>query len=351
MEYILGWRNFFLMNTSPAFVNESILKEVIHSLSEKLMAYYVFPDIAEKICAHLRKKLKDGVYKEFADGESLAQALTAHIQEINQDKHLQVKWYAEPLPEQKGSMIGNLAKVEEMKKRARLENYGIYKVERLPGNIGYLDIRCFYRTSWGSGETIVGVMNYLSKMNALIIDLRKCRGGSPCAVALICSYFFDEDPVHLNSLYWRETDATEQYWTQPYVPGTRMPNLPLYVLTGKFTFSAGEEFSYNLQTRGRAVLVGESTGGGAHPGSPYRLASHFEAFIPNGRAINPVTGKNWEGSGVHPDIAVPEDKALKAAHKMALNSAIENSQKPAADKPPDFFLKEITAALLELEDI
>ena len=230
------------------------------------------------------------------------------------------------------------------------ENYGIYKVERLPGNIGYIDIRYFYRTSWGSGETIVAAMNFLANMTVVIVDLRKCRGGNPGTVALISSYFFDKEPLHLNSLYWREKDTTEQYWTLPYVPGTCIVDQPVYILTSKETFSAGEEFAYNLQARRRATLVGEITAGGAHPGSPYRLHRHFEAFIPNGRTINPVTGQNWEGIGVQPDISAAQDQALKVAHNMALQSIIESNNEPSSNKLPGFLLKEVNAALLNAED-
>jgi C-terminal processing protease CtpA/Prc len=148
-------------------------------------------------------------------------------------------------------------------------------------------------------------------------------------VVLISSYLFDGEPVHLNSLYWRNEDFTEQYWTLPFVPGERLADAPVYVLTSKDTFSAGEEFAYNLQTRQRATLVGETTAGGAHPGSPHRLHPHFEAFIPGGRAINPVTNDNWEGRGVAPDVPVPSEEALEAAYKLALDAVIESLGDPA----------------------
>jgi C-terminal processing protease CtpA/Prc len=247
-------------------------------------------------------------------------------------------------------LLKNQHKVKELQQKARLENYGIHKVERLPGNIGYIDIRYFYRTSWGSGETIVAAMNLLANMNVVLIDLRKCRGGNPGAVALFSSYFFDEEPVHLNSLYWRENNLTEQYWTLPYVPGKRILEQPVYILTGKDTFSGGEEFSYNLQTRQRATIVGEATAGGAHPGSPYRLTPHFEVFIPNGRAINPITGQNWEGIGVQPDVCVSQDQALKAAYKMALNSTLAEIEKQ--ESPPYRMLgEEARTALENIEDL
>ena len=330
-------------------INISTQKEIIAALSEKLRAAYVFPDVAEELCAFLLQHLEDGTYDDIHEGEFFAFALTTHLQEVSQDKHLWVRWHPEPLPAHKGSLLQNAEKIEEFKQRARLDNYGIFKVERLPGNIGFIDIRYFYRTSWGSGETITAAMNFLANTNAVIVDLRQCGGGNPGTVALVCSYFFEGEPIHLNSLHWREDDLTEQYWTLSYVPGKRMAHQPVYVLTSQDTFSAGEEFAYNLQTQRRAKVIGEVTGGGAHPGSPYRLHSHFEAFIPNGRAINPITNENWEGVGVQPDISVPKDQALKTATELALETIIDEIG-PAASGPLGKLLDEAKYALAKLKE-
>ena len=337
------------MDTQKVVIDSTTHTEIVQSLTEKLKAYYVFPDIAEEICIRLQKYLEDGDYGDIIDGEFLALALTTHMQEINQDKHLWVRWHPETLPEEEGSMLQNQEWVEEMRQKANLDNYGIHKVERLPGNVGYINIGYFFRTSWGSGDTVVAAMNFLANVDALIIDLRKCRGGNPGMVALVSSYLFDEEPVHLNSLYWRESDLTEQYWTLPYVPGKRLTDKPVYVLTSENTFSAGEEFAYNLQARQRAALVGETTAGGAHPGSAYRLYPHFEVFIPKGRAINPITNQNWEGSGVQPDISVPQEQALKAAYRIALKVIIESLHQPES-RPFRQLLEEAQAALQDTED-
>jgi C-terminal processing protease CtpA/Prc len=219
---------------------------------------------------------------------------------------------------------------------AQLDNFGFHKAERLPGNIGYLDIRHFVRPSWGSEDTAVGAMNMIANTNALIIDLRHCRGGNPDMVALISTYLFNGEPVHLNDLYWRDEDVTESYWTLPDVPGKRFGGeKPVFILTSDFTFSAGEEFTYNLKSLKRAIVVGETTGGGAHPGSPFRIHPHFEVFIPNGKAINPITGTNWEGCGVEPDIPTAADQALDAAYKLALEAfikSLDEDESPAGKK-------------------
>jgi hypothetical protein len=84
-------------------------------------------------------------------------------------------------------------------------------------------------------------------------------------VVLWCSYLLDEEPVHLSDIFHAGTGETRQFWSLPYVPGTRYADRPVYMLTSSHTFSGGEDFCYTLQALGRAELIGETTGGGAHP--------------------------------------------------------------------------------------
>jgi hypothetical protein len=320
--------------------------EIVASLCEKLRALYVFPDVAEKVCARLEKGLESGRYASIADGNRLAQALTEVLQHVNHDEHLWIRYVEEPLPEAEGSLLQNQERVKTFRQRAKLDNYGIHRVERLRGNVGYIDIHHFCRPSWGSGDTAVAAMTFLANTLALIVDLRQCGGGNPGMVALISTYLFDGEPILLNSLYWRDEDRTQQYWTLPHVPGKRFGDKPVYVLISHTTFSAGEEFAYNLQTRQRAILIGETTAGGAHPGSPHRVHPHFEAFIPSGRAINPITGTDWEGVGVKPDVPLSQEEALAVAYRMALESVIESIGE-AASGPLKALGDEARVALLD----
>jgi hypothetical protein len=335
------------METGPAGIAANTPRELIQSLSEKLKACYIFPEIAEQICIRLQAYLENGTYTPIQQGELLASTLTTHLQEVNQDRHLNVRWYPQPLPDHAGPMFQNQEWLDEQRQQARLDNYGLHKVERLPGNIGYVDIRQFHFASWG-GDTAAAAMAFLAHTDRLIIDLRKCIGGDPDMVTFISSYLFGEERVHLNDMYWRDEDATYQYWTLPYVPGKRFPDKPVYVLTSKDTFSGAEEFAYNLKTRQRALLVGETTRGGAHPGTTYRIHAHFEAFIPIGRPINPLTGANWEGCGVTPDIEAAQEQAFEAAYKMALESVLAGSGE-APSRPGQALLEEARTALQALE--
>jgi hypothetical protein len=318
------------MDNSPTYIDPETQAEIISRLTENLRTCYIFPDVAEQICAQLQKYLQDGEYTQYTDGNLFALALTMHLQEVNQDEHLWVKWHPETLPDDEGPLHLNQTWQLERELEARLDNFGVHKLERLPGNVGNIDIHYFHRPAWG-GDTAAAAMNFLTHTQALIIDLRQCTGGFPGMIALICSYLFSDEPVHLASIYWRDEDITQHYWTLPYIPGKRFVEKPVYVLTSKITFSGGEMLACILQTRQRATIVGEKTDGGANAGASYRLHPHFEAFIPIGSIINPLTNTNWEGCGVTPDILVPQAQSFNAAYKLALQSVIAGISEPTSD--------------------
>jgi C-terminal processing protease CtpA/Prc len=204
---------------------------------------------------------------------------------------------------------------------AARDNYGVQKVERLAGNVGYLLLTSIDEAEY-TGPTIAAAMAVLANTSALLIDLRRNNGGAPSGVAFLCSYFFPPEPVHVNDIYSREGDASQQFWTLPHLPGERYLDKPVYVLTSSRTFSGAEELAYDLQQLRRAKVVGETTAGAANPVDVYQLDPHFELRVPTGRAINPTTGTNWEGTGVTPDIAVDAEQALDVAHAAALHAIL-----------------------------
>jgi hypothetical protein len=308
----------------PLPIDAAVRAKVINQLLKELDERYVFPKVAKKMRQAIEGRVRGKEYDGIATGQELAQRLTAHLQEVSKDKHLRVHCSTEPLPKlpAKGDKPSEEAK-KRRREEQRFRNSGFAKLERLPGNIGYLELRGFLDATEGA-DTVAAAMNFLANTDALIIDLRRNGGGTPKMVQLLCSYFFDTKPIHLNSLYWRKGDRTEEFWTLDKVAGKRYLGKPLYILTSSRTFSAAEEFTYNLKNLKRATVVGEKTGGGAHPGGAAPLGDHFLVFIPSGRAINPITKTNWEGTGVVPDVALKADKALDTAHRLALKQVVES---------------------------
>ena len=222
-----------------------------------------------------------------------------------------------------------------MRQRGRLDNFGIHRVERLDGNIGYLDIRRVPVPAF-AGQAITAAMELVAGTFALIIDLRRNGGGSPDGVVFWCSYLFPNPPTHFNDIFHADTGETRQFWSLDYVPGSRYLNRPVYVLTSSRTFSGGEDFCYTLQALGRAVVIGETTGGGAHPTRGFPISAAVHIAIPFARSINPVTGTNWEGTGVVPDIAVPEAEARDVAYGKALQHVLSiDVPPPIADEARD----------------
>jgi C-terminal processing protease CtpA/Prc len=212
---------------------------------------------------------------------------------------------------------------DEARMRTELErdNCAFEKVERLPSNIGYLKFNAFLDPAI-CVPTAMAAMNFLGNVDAIIFDLRANGGGDPKMIAFISTYLFGE-PTHLNDLYNRKEDSTTQYWTMPYVPGKKLTGKPVFVLTSKRTFSGAEEFSYNLKNLKRATIIGETTGGGAHPVSGHRVDDHFMIGVPFAKAVNPISKTNWEGTGVEPDVKVPANEALDVAKKMAAEQVMK----------------------------
>ncbi|MFF5448676.1 S41 family peptidase [Streptomyces sp. NPDC012888] len=288
-------------------------EQIIGQALDRIRAGYVFPEKAMELDAAIRRRAAAGEY-DALDGPALCETVTAHFQEVCPDKHLRLLWSDRPQSLEPQDQDEGRAAFAAL---LRTENQGVRRVERLDGGIGLIDLTRI-ATADGGAAAIGAAMQLVAHSPALVLDLRDCLGGSPEGAAMWCSYFFTDDQVHLNDMHERANGETRQFWTLPYLPGPRYPDRPVYVLTSATTFSGGEDVAYTLQAHGRAVVVGETTRGGAHPTARHPVTEHVLVTVPAARAVNAVTGTNWEGVGVQPDVAVPGDRALEVALKAAL---------------------------------
>jgi Peptidase family S41/N-terminal domain of Peptidase_S41 in eukaryotic IRBP len=323
-------------------------REIVAKALALLRENYVFPELAGQVAAAVETRLAAGEYDNL-DEITLTDLLTSHLQEASGDKHLGVRLGGGPGPrggpgqgrpggdrQRRDEPADHEARRLKMRQMGRLDNFGIQRVERLDGNIGYLDLRRVPMPE-NAGPAITAAIELVSGTYALIIDLRRNGGGSPQGVTYWCSYLLPEEPVHLNDIFAADTGETRQFWSLPYLPGSRYLDRPVYVLISSRTFSGGEDLGYTLQALGRAELIGETTGGGAHPTRPFPISPAVHIAIPFARSINPVTGTNWQGTGVVPDTAVPAEQAYRAAYAKALRhvAGLGDVPPPIADEARD----------------
>jgi hypothetical protein len=287
---------------------------VIDGAIAKLDESYVYPDVAKKMADDVRARQKRGEYDSVTDGGAFAKLLTDNFRAVSHDKHLNVDFSPVVMPDRPE---GKPSPESIARYRAQMEhmNCGFDKVEVLSGNVGYVKFN-FFADPAICGPTATAAMNFLANVDAVIFDLRENGGGDPKMVAFVSSYLFAKR-THLNDLWTRKTNHTEEFWTSPDVPGKKLDGKPAFVLTSGRTFSGAEEFTYNLKNLKRATIIGETTGGGAHPVSGHRIDEHFMIGVPFARAINPITKTNWEGTGVEPDVKVASADALATAEKLA----------------------------------
>jgi hypothetical protein len=310
--YVLGLN----ATVAAARIDAAARARAIDGAVAALDSFYVFPDVAKRLADSLRARQRRGSYDAETNGITFALRLDREISDIAHDKHMRLWFTVDAVP----PMPAEPPKpTPEDRARARAEmddlNCGFVKAEQLQGNVGYLRFDNFFDVD-ACAQTADAAMTFLAGTKALIIDMRENGGGKPAMVSYIASYLFDARS-HLNDIWTRRTGTTEEFWTRDSVPGRKFGGTkPVYVLTSAHTFSGGEEFTYDLQTQKRAIIVGETTGGGAHPVRGRRIDAHFMFRVPFARPVNPVTHTDWEGTGVTPDVHVPAGEALGVAKQL-----------------------------------
>ncbi|WP_017729738.1 S41 family peptidase [Nafulsella turpanensis] len=328
---------FLFLSCLPALsqqienVSASEKDEAIKKIAALLRENYVFPDKAREMASYVRKQNKQKAYEAIHSYPDFVEALNGDLQRTHRDLHLGLQYNPQEIAAvRKWESVEkpDSAFYREQLRKGKRMNFGFVKVEHLPGNIGYIEFHQFFPLSQEARQTVASAMSFVRNADAVILDLRQNGGGHPEMVQLVMSYFFNEKPFHYNSLYDRPSNTTKDYYTLKKVEGPRMPEVDLYVLTSGFTFSAAEELSYNLQTQKRATIVGEVTGGGAHPTQAYIVNDDLVLHVPVARAINAVTKTNWEGRGVMPDVPSEAGNALLKAQYLALEKLMNQKKAP-----------------------
>jgi len=284
-------------------LDQPSIRTLIAGIAVELREGYVFPDKGAQAADALEKDLAENAYADVTEPVRFALHLTEQLQATTQDSHVRVIF---------GSPFRNQPLT------AAPQDAG-FTVKQRDGNIAYLHVARFVAPE-AFNPAADNAMRAVSNSAALIIDMRDNGGGHPASVAYLASFFLDPDKrVPINDLIWRNrgtsTFRTESFWSSP--TPVHYLSKPVYVLIGPKTYSAGEEFAYDLHVLQRATLVGERTRGGANPGGLKEIGSDLFVVVPSGRAENPITHGNWGGVGVHPDVQVTSEAAQETAIALA----------------------------------
>lgn len=317
------WMAVFLFNATIAAaqapadlpIDAARRNDLLAAAGQKYDSLYVFADKGRDIRARLNSKAVRARYESCATASCLADALTKDLQTWSGDKHLRLIYSVKPRP-----MNPTPAAAADQSESMKQRNHGFHNIERLHGNVGLIEIGRFDPAA-EAAATAGAAMSFVANTDALIIDLRNNGGGNADMVAHLMSYFVPEQ-THLATIKRRHADDMTQMWTSPHVPAPRYLGKPIYVLTGKRTFSAAEGLTYDLKHFASAVVVGEPTRGGANPGGFVMLDPNFAVSVPTGRMISAKTNSNWEGVGIKPDHEVPAANAIKIAHELALRELL-----------------------------
>ena len=317
----------------PPVVDAKLRQNLINKIVEELRAKYVLPEKTKAIESYLLTKLQKGDYDKIENVRELASALTTDLRTAGKDLHLFVTYdpaleralLAAPITPSVD--LQELPPSPERLTELRHSNYNFRRLEIMGGNVGYLELRSFVDLNY-SKDTAAAAMNFLANADAVIIDLRSNPGGFINTQNFLASYFYGVDPVELLSRYHREGDVTVKEWTLREVPGKRMPHTDVYLLTSRETGSAGEGFSFILQQRKRATVIGEKTSGGGYGNKETPIGNGFVFFISVFRPFDGRTGRGWQDVGVIPDLNVSAERALSMAHWQAVKNLAAKANGP-----------------------
>jgi hypothetical protein len=316
----------FLLYTFTSFSQKPLdaktKNEIVNSVSKILLNDYVYPDTAILMSNHILKQLADGKYKSITSVVALTDVLNSDIKTVVNDGHFQITY--NPVMEKQLLNHGELAPTPVASGNYRNANAGMRSIKILNGNIGLLELGNFVEPTKEAKEAMRSALTFLANTNAIVFDLRNNGGGSPAMVQYICGYLFEKE-THLMDWYSRPANRTTEFYTTPDSTEKRFIHKPIYILAGKGTASAAEEFCYDLKHLKRATLIGQATAGAAH-GTLERTAGHgVIVYVPYAHAINAITKTDWEHAGVIPDVNVALEKALEVTQEKIFETLLKST--------------------------
>lgn len=325
-----------LAPAAPRTLDAAARRAIVDSAASLLTRYYAFADTGQMLAGHLKARLAAGAFDGATTEPQLGEILTREMQAFNHDGHLYIAYRpaagtsaagAFRMVRQDGAQGGPRRREASAADVAALrrQNYGVAPAERLDGNLGYIEVTSFSRGE-EAAAAIDAAMATLTYVDAMIIDLRHNGGGSEMTHYLM-SYFQPDGAVQTWN-YTRMMGDTMKNYSRP-VNGAKRLDIPVYILTSGRTASAAEAFAHTLQSAGRARTVGTATSGAGYNNMTFPLTDETAISISIGAAFYPTTGKRWEGTGVLPDISVPERQALDVARIDALKTLAARETDPA----------------------
>ncbi|KAB2880248.1 S41 family peptidase [bacterium] len=283
-------------------ISASDKRVVINTIVSLLKENYVFEEKADAVEKELNMKFTTNQYDRHETINSFGDQLNMDLSNILNDKHVQIYFSPKIVRRLRNESKGNKDQAPDEPFVAMLknENFRMRKVEILHGNIGYFKIDNFVELKYCK-ETLTGAMNFISNSSAIVLDLSDCGGGPSETMDFILSYFLPES-TKIGELKFRKNNEVKEYYTVKDPSIKKLTDMPLYILVSNNTASAAEGLAACLQEYKRAVVIGGQTKGLGNPGELFVINDVLYMFITTAVSGTAISGKNFNGIGVTPDI-------------------------------------------------